>query len=419
MEWKMLSRIGSQVRSRTASEYRVLACLFLVLLLASVSLNPVGGADGDPNPVAIGFIGLDGVTSITESTYDGSAEDSISFGAGSGVPSEPLGHALVHLTNQERTSRGLPPLKAAFELMDSAQFHSDWMADHDCFAHTCSGEPDWVSRIGNAGYSNYSSLGENIAAGYPSSAAVIDAWMDSPGHRANMLSADFREAGGGYAFSGTAYYHHYWTMDFGARTDAQGNPVYPVVINGEGWSTTSLYVDLYVHGQGWATEMRFRNEGGAWSAWQPFSPTKVWKLSTSSGSPATVYAQIRRGSVVLESSDSIYLDVHLSVVPETLVFLLVQGSGSTTPAEYELSIDASGGWVASADQAWIKLSAASGSDEATVTVYLEGFPTSVGTYTGTITVEGQGISVDVAVTLAVTSEALQQSHVPLLTSEQT
>jgi uncharacterized protein YkwD len=414
----MLLRISLRTVSRTVSENRVLACLCVVLLLASLSLSPVGGADGDPIPVAIGYVSPDGDTSITESTYDGLAEGATGFGAGSEVPSEPLGHALVHFTNQERARQGLPPLKAAFELGDSAQFHSAWMAEHDCFAHTCSGEPDWVTRIENAGYSNYSCLGENIGAGYSSSAGVIEAWMDSPGHRANMLSADFREAGGGYAFSGTAYYYHYWTLDFGARNDAQGNPVYPVVINGEAWSTTSFYVDLYVHGQGWATEMRFRNEGGEWSAWQSFSPTRAWKLSTSSGSPATVYAQIRRGSVVLESSDSIHLDVHLSVMPKSLVFLFVQESASTTPAEYQMSIDASGDWVASADQDWIRLSEAAGSEQATVTVHLAGFPTGVGTHTGTITVEGQGISVDVPVTLAVTSEPLQQSHVPLLTSEQ-
>jgi hypothetical protein len=403
---------------KVVSGHRALACLSLVLVLGSVSLAPVGGADGDPNPVAIGFVGPDGTTGITESTYDGPAAEEISFAAGAGVPSEPRGHALVRLTNQERAGQGLPPLKAAAELADSSQFHSDWMADHDCFAHACSGEPDWVSRIENAGYSRYSALGENIAAGYPSPAGAIEGWMESPGHRANMLSTEFREAGGGYAFSGTAYYYHYWTTDFGARSDAQGNPVYPLVINGEEWSTTSLYVDLYVYGQGWATEMRFRNEGGVWSAWQPFAPTKAWKLATGSGSPATVYAQIRRGSLILDSSDSIYLDVHLSVVPRSLVFLFVQGSASTLPAVYEMDIDCSGGWVASTDQDWIKLSEAAGSGQATVTVYLEGFPAEAGMHTGTITVQGEGISVNLPVTLAVSREALQQSHVPLLASEQ-
>jgi hypothetical protein len=414
----MLSRISLRAVWRVVSAHRALAYLCLVLLLASTSLAPVGGAGGDPNTVAIGFVSLDGTNGITESTYDGPVAEESSFGAGDGVPSEPRGHALVRLTNQERAGQGLPPLKAASELMDSSHFHSEWMADHDCFAHACSGEPDWVSRIENAGYSRYSSLGENVAAGHPTAAGVIEGWMESPGHRANMLSTEFREAGGGYAFSGTAYYYHYWTTDFGARSDAQGNPVYPVVINGEEWSTTGLYVDLYVYGQGWATEMRFRNAGGGWSAWQPFAPTKVWKLSTGSGSPATVYAQIRRGSAVLESSDSIYLDVHLSVVPRSLVFLFVEGSASTLPVVYQMDIDSSGAWSVSTDQDWIKLSEAAGSDQATVTVHLEGFPAQTGTHTGTITVQGEGISVNLPVTLAVSREALQQSHVPLLASEQ-
>ncbi len=389
--------------------------MILALLLALAGLATVRGADGDP--AAIGFVGPDGTTSVTESTLGDSDEGSVSFIAGAGVPNEPPGHALVRLTNQKRANRGLPPLKAASELMDSAQFHGNWMANHDCFAHTCSGEPYWVTRIENAGYLNHTYLGENIAAGYTSSGAVIDAWMDSPGHRDNLLSVDFREAGGGYAFSGSAYYYHYWTLDLGARNGAQGNAFYPVVVDGEAWSTTSLSVDLYVYGQGWATEMRFRNAGGTWSAWGSFSCDKTWTLSTASGSPATVYAEIRRGSTVLESSDSIHLDLPLTVVPKSLVFLSVQGSAPTIPAEYRVSIDTWADWTASADRGWIKLSKAAGSGQSTVTVYLVGFPITVGTHTGTITFNSGGMSVDVQVTLSVTGGSLEQSHVPLMTRD--
>jgi len=372
---------------RRVSKNRIVACTLLMLLLASAGLPTVRGADGDENPVAIGFVGADGTTSVTESTLSESDEGLVSLSAGAGVPNEPRGHALVRLTNQKRAKRGLPPLKAASELMDSAQFHSDWMANHDCFAHTCSGEPYWVTRIENAGYLNHTYLGENIAAGYSSSGAVIDAWMDSPGHRDNMLSVDFREAGGGYAFSGSGYYYHYWTLDLGARNGAQGNAFYPVVVNGEAWSTTSLSVDLYVYGQGWATEMRFRNACGTWAVWESSSCNKAWTLSASSGSPATVYAQVRRGSTVLESSDSIYLDLPLRVAPDSLVFLSVQGSAPTMPAEYGMNIDTFAAWTARADQGWIKLSKAAGSGQSTVVVYLAGFPTTVGTRTGTTTVD--------------------------------
>jgi uncharacterized protein YkwD len=414
----MTSRNGASRIVRRVSRRRIVVSALLVLLLASISMATVRGADGDENPAAIGFIDADGTTSVTQTVVHDSAEDLISSSAGAGVPGEPWGHALVRLTDQKRAKQGVAPLKAASELMDSAQYHSDWMADHDCFAHTCSGETDWVTRIVKAGYSNYTYLGENIAAGYTSPGEVIEAWMDSPGHRNNMLNAEFREAGGAYAFSGSAYYHHYWTLDLGARNDAQDNPFYPVVIDGEAWSTTSLAANLYVYGQGWATEMRFRNEGETWSAWESFSAEKRWTLSTSSGSPATVWAQIRRGSTVLESSDSIYLDLPLGVTPDSLVFLSVQGSEPTIPIGYGVYIDTWADWTGSADQGWIRLSQGAGTGQSTVAIHLEGFPTAEGTHTGTITIKALGMSVEVQVTLAVTSGSVEQSHVPLMTRDQ-
>jgi len=142
-------------------------------------------------------------------------QDDTRYGTGHGLPSEPPGHQLVRLTNEQRTSQGWPPLKAARELMNSAQLHGDRMAAHDCASHNCPDEPDWITRIQNAGCTNHTALEENVAAGHTTLSAAVNAWMGSRAHRANMLNFTFREAGGGYAFSGTAYYHHYWTMDFG------------------------------------------------------------------------------------------------------------------------------------------------------------------------------------------------------------
>jgi hypothetical protein len=382
----------------------------LVLLLLVLGVAPSWGQEGTGTPLALGYINSDGETGLVEFVAAEPLQEDLITVTALGVPAEPPAHQLVRLTNVERANNGLPPLKAASELMQAAQFHSDWMASHDCFAHNCPGEPDWVTRIVNAGYANAEALGENIAAGYGSANEAVQAWMNSPGHRANMLGADFREAGGGYAYSASAYYHRYWTMDFGAR-----NPVYPVVINREAWSTTSLQVQLYVYGQGWAQEMRFHNEGGAWSPWEPYACNKAWTLSMQSGSPATVYAQIKRGSTILENTDSIHLDVPLTVVPTTMVFLWAQGSPGTIPAEYKMNVDTYGGWTASADPGWIKLSLGAGTGPATVTVYVEGFPSTVGTYSGTITVESLQMVVEVQVTVVVTSEPLQKNHVPVST----
>jgi len=382
----------------------------LAVLLLAVGVHPSWGEEGTGTPLALGYVNSDGETSVVQLT---AAEP---LGQGSpeltvlGVPAEPEGHQLVRLTNARRANQGLPPLKAAWELMDAGQYHSEWMASHNCFDHNCPGEPDWKQRILNAGYSNYTHLGENIAAGHPTAGDAVQAWMkSSEGHRENMLSADFREAGGGYAYSANSDHHHYWTMDFGAR-----NEVFPVVINQEAWSTPSLDVELYVYGQGWAEEMRFRNEGGTWSEWETYSCNKAWTLSMGTGSPTVVYAQIKRGSTVLGSSDEIHLDIELAVTPDQMVFLWPTGSSETTPSQYSMHIDAAAGWTATANREWIKVSQALGSGPATVTVNLEDFPQTVGVHTGIITVESPQMTVEVLVSLSVTEGALQEGYVPLM-----
>ena len=389
-----------------------IACLAVLLL--AVAVNPSWGEEGTGTPLALGYINSEGETALVEFVAAEPVAGDAVAATLLGVPAEPQGHRLVRLTNARRANQGLPPLKAALELMNSAQYHSNWMASHNCLEHNCPGEPTWVQRIVNAGYMNYVFLGENIAGGYPTANDAVQAWMTSSGHRANMLNPDFREAGGGYAYSASSTYHHYWTMDYGARNDAQGYPVYPVVINREAWSTTSLQVQLYVYGQGWAQEMRFRNEGGTWSGWEPYSRDKEWTLSRGSGSPAVVFAQIKRGGTVLQSADEIHLDVQLTVTPSNVVFLWAQGSPATTPGQYAMSIDAVAGWTATANRSWIRVSQGAGTGPATVAVYLGDFPTKVGTYSGTITVESVGMVVEVQVKLSVTREALEEGHVPLM-----
>jgi len=389
-------------------------CLIGVVALAA-GVSPLWGADEEGTPLALAFVSLDGTTGVTEFVSDEYLAEVILEETPLGAPAEPAAHQLVRLTNVKRVNNGLSPLKAATELMQSSQYHSNWMANHNCFAHVCPGEDDWVARIVNAGYVNYSHLAENIAAGYLTASAAVDAWMGSPGHRANMLSPDFRETGGGYAFKTGTDYRYYWTMDYGTRGD-----VYPVVINNEAWLTNDLDVQLYVYGDGWASQMRFRNEGGTWSAWMPYQSTKAWTLSSDNGTPAVVYAQVRQCPTcpVLESSDSIHINQPPEVSPDQVVFLSVEGAQPTTPAEYWVDIDTSGNWTASANQNWIKLGQYSGSGDASVRVWLQGFPTSVGAYMGKITVVASGQSSEVQVTLVVTNGPLQENHVPVSSKDQ-
>jgi uncharacterized protein YkwD len=410
-------------RMKAGTRARLAVPLLVLTIVAMVCVAPLWSQDREGMPTAIGFVTSDGETGISYSTAAADSQTELSLQLSS-VPDIALGHLMVYLANLERAAHGAPPLKAASELMESAQFHSEWMAEYDCFAHTCSGEPGWVTRIENAGYAYWVVLGENIAGGYTTAAQVTTEWMNSPDHRSNMLSTEFREAGGGYAFSGSSTYHHYWTLDFGARNDSQEEPVYPVcpvIINNEAWSTSNLNVSLYVYGSDWpAEEMQFRNEGGSWSGWESYSSQKNWTLSCSEGSPATVYAQIRQGAVILESSDEIFVDIPFSVKPSLLIFLSEQGSGSTVPESYQLQITCCDQWTASASQGWIKVTEDAGTGTGETTVYLQGQPTTEGSYSGAITIETEHTeeATEVPVTLIVTDGPLEHSSVPMVAKQQ-
>ena len=306
----------------------------------------------------------------------------------------------------------MPPLKAAPELMNAARFHSEWMAEHDCLAHNCPGEPTWTQRIADAGYTDCIALGENVAAGQSTASAAVQAWMNSTiGHRENMLNPGFREAGGGYASCATTQYRPYWTLDLGAR-----NNVYPVIIDNEDWSTSSLQVNLHVYGSDWATEMRFSNDGVHWSEWETLSTHKAWTLSCPVTSSATVYAEVTNGPTTLQSSDDIHVDVPLSARPDLMVFLSEQGSAETVPASYQMAITCCESWSTNVTEDWIRLNQGAGSGPANVTANLdEGLPTDPGVHYATITVETSQGQVNVQVILVLTDGPLDRTHLPLVT----
>ncbi len=144
----------------------------------------------------------------------------ISFAAPANGDFAALAAAVIRLTNDERRKRGLPVLAPNRNLTKSAQFHADYMAGNDCFAHRCPKEPALAQRAKNAGY-RYRSVAENIAAGAPTPEEVVEGWMNSPGHRANILHPRMREIGIGYALlnedTGKRTYRHYWVQNFGFR----------------------------------------------------------------------------------------------------------------------------------------------------------------------------------------------------------
>ncbi len=132
---------------------------------------------------------------------------------------------VTELVNMEREIENLHPLVWDDALGAAARGHSADMARLNYFSHTSLDGRLFHQRITAAGYA-YSTCGENIAAGYSNAQAVMNGWMNSPGHRANILGSGFCDIGVGYAYGSASTYGHYWTQDFGRR---QGVSVCPPV----------------------------------------------------------------------------------------------------------------------------------------------------------------------------------------------
>jgi uncharacterized protein YkwD len=123
---------------------------------------------------------------------------------------------VLELVNLERQIQKLHPLQSDSRLQAAATGHSQDMAAQNYFDHTSLDSRTPGMRISQAGYS-WSTYGENIAAGYSTPAAVMAGWMNSAGHRANILSSAFCDLGVGYAYAAESTYGAYWTQNFGRQ----------------------------------------------------------------------------------------------------------------------------------------------------------------------------------------------------------
>lgn len=115
---------------------------------------------------------------------------------------------VVRLVNVERAKAGLPALKTDWELARVAEHKSLDMKNKGYFSHNSPtyGSPfDMIKAYGIS----YRSAGENIAQGQRSAQQVVTAWMNSSGHRANILNKNYTHIGVGYVADG-----HYWTQMF-------------------------------------------------------------------------------------------------------------------------------------------------------------------------------------------------------------
>ena len=112
------------------------------------------------------------------------------------------------MINEIRAQNGLGQLSVNTELSRVARIKSQDMHDKGYFTHTSPtyGSPfDMMTKFGI----RYRTAGENIAMGYRTPQSVVEGWMNSPGHRANILNAGFTQIGMGYVESG-----NYWTQMF-------------------------------------------------------------------------------------------------------------------------------------------------------------------------------------------------------------
>ncbi|MFJ7073688.1 CAP domain-containing protein [Streptomyces sp. NPDC098781] len=125
--------------------------------------------------------------------------------------------AVVKLTNVERRKAGCAALKPRPALHKAAQRHSADMAEHNFVGHIGSRGSTIVDRVEAAGYTGWSALAENVAAGQVTAAGVVKSWMRSPGHRANILNCSLKHIGVGYVKKSGSADGTYWTQNFGAK----------------------------------------------------------------------------------------------------------------------------------------------------------------------------------------------------------
>ncbi|GAA3451359.1 hypothetical protein GCM10018962_31920 [Dactylosporangium matsuzakiense] len=131
-------------------------------------------------------------------------------GGGSNVAYE---NQVLQMVNQERAKAGCGPLTYNAKLRTAAFKHSADMAANDYFSHDSQNGTSFAARISNEGY-RWSNAAENIAKGQKTPADVMSAWMNSAGHRANILNCKLKDLGVGLAYEGKT---PIWTQDFGTQ----------------------------------------------------------------------------------------------------------------------------------------------------------------------------------------------------------
>jgi uncharacterized protein YkwD len=139
----------------------------------------------------------------------GIAQESIDFQD----PNKAIDIGVLSVINTERTARGLGAVSGNEVLQIAAQWMAEDMAAHHTLDHTDSRHRSVANRLQDFGYEYPRLLAENIAEGQETATAVVNSWMHSPPHRANLLHPEVRQAGVGHAVNVQG--QHYWVVDLG------------------------------------------------------------------------------------------------------------------------------------------------------------------------------------------------------------
>ncbi len=187
---------------------------------------------------------------------------------------------VIRLTNAERMKHGLWPLRKNAALTQAARGHALDMIVNDFASHRGSNGSSSADRARAAGFRPYgwgaAYVGENIAAGIHTPADAVNAWLNSPAHKANMLRPEYREIGVGMVKGGR--YGTYWVQNFGAAPNtfpaflAEGTDgrVKLIITN----ETVSPWGSM-----GPATQMMIANDESFQGAtWRPYVPTLDWTV---------------------------------------------------------------------------------------------------------------------------------------------
>lgn len=363
----------------------------MILVLTSAGLSPARAGDEPPGIIGEPYFITPGVD--LHPTCPHALDYTGCGGVNTAVTNADYEQQVLDLVNQYRADEGLPPLKRVTALDYAARYHSADLGQDDYFDHNSYNRNNgsltyvcsWSSRVST--YYPYVS-GENIAGGYWSPQSVMTGWMNSSGHRANILNSSNKTIGIGYYYTANSTYERYWTQDFGRPSGE-----YPMIINRDAASTDDRDVSIYIYGD--FDQMRLKNDTDTWGSWQTFQNSFAWKLNGIAGE-RTVTAELKTGSTTYSSNDMIILTGDftptLGNLPDSFTFMysipearLQPVNASLTPLDINTSNTIT--WTLSTTGVWFSVSPTSGVSPQSFQITPDNFNThTANTYTGSITI---------------------------------